>query len=135
MHGEFFNNFITAHEHTQEISAIFVSLMLIFCRNVHVHSRSVLVHVSPGSLCFDTIKQRTDRNGRPYHVTFYGCNSWVSTYRISICPTKKIRKKRIQYIFFLFLELGRSGGGVVDNTLDYQSWDRKIDPPLLRSFG
>ena len=29
----------------------------------------------------------------------------------------------------------RSGGGVVDNTLDYQSRDRKIDPPLLRSFG
>ena len=28
----------------------------------------------------------------------------------------------------------RSGGGVVDNTLDYQSRDRKIDPPLLRSF-
>ena len=29
----------------------------------------------------------------------------------------------------------RSGGGVVDNTLDYQSRGRKIDPPLLRSFG
>ena len=29
----------------------------------------------------------------------------------------------------------RSGGGVVDNTLDYQSRDRKIDPSLLRSFG
>ena len=29
----------------------------------------------------------------------------------------------------------RSGGGVVDNTLDYKSWGRKIDPPLLRSFG
>ena len=29
----------------------------------------------------------------------------------------------------------RSGGGVVDNTLDYQSMGRKIDPPLLRSFG
>ena len=29
----------------------------------------------------------------------------------------------------------RSGGGVVDNTLDYQSRDRKIDLPLLRSFG
>ena len=28
-----------------------------------------------------------------------------------------------------------SGGGVVDNTLDYQSRGRKIDPPLLRSFG
>ena len=29
----------------------------------------------------------------------------------------------------------RSGGGVVDNTLDYQSRGREIDPPLLRSFG
>ena len=29
----------------------------------------------------------------------------------------------------------RNGGGVVDNTLDYQSRDRKIDPPLPRSFG
>ena len=29
----------------------------------------------------------------------------------------------------------RGGGGVVDNTLDYQSRGRKIDPPLLRSFG
>ena len=29
----------------------------------------------------------------------------------------------------------RSGGLVVDNTLDYQSKDRKIDPPLPRSFG
>ena len=29
----------------------------------------------------------------------------------------------------------RSGGSVVDNTLDYQSRGRKIDPPLLRSFG
>ena len=32
-------------------------------------------------------------------------------------------------------EVIRSGGGVVDNTLDYQSRGRKIDPPLLRSFG
>ena len=29
----------------------------------------------------------------------------------------------------------RSGGGVVDHELDYQSRDHKIDPPLLRSFG
>ena len=29
----------------------------------------------------------------------------------------------------------RSGGGVVDNTLDYQSRDRKIETPFLRSFG
>ena len=29
----------------------------------------------------------------------------------------------------------RSGGGVVDNALDYLSMDRKIDSPLLRSFG
>ena len=29
----------------------------------------------------------------------------------------------------------RSGSGIVDNTLGYQSTDRKIDPPLLRSFG
>ena len=28
-----------------------------------------------------------------------------------------------------------SGGGVVDNTLDYQFRGREIDPPLLRSFG
>ena len=30
---------------------------------------------------------------------------------------------------------GRSGGGVVDNMLDYESRDHKIDPQLLRSFG
>ena len=29
----------------------------------------------------------------------------------------------------------RSGGNEVDNALDYRSRDRKIDPPLLRSFG
>ena len=34
-----------------------------------------------------------------------------------------------------FDKITRSGGGVVDNTLDYQSRGRKIDPPLLRSFG
>ena len=27
-----------------------------------------------------------------------------------------------------------SGGSVVENALDYQSKDRKIDPPILRSF-
>ena len=30
---------------------------------------------------------------------------------------------------------GRSGGSVVDSTLDYQSRDGRIHPPLLRSFG
>ena len=35
----------------------------------------------------------------------------------------------------LYLLKSRSGGGVVDNTLHYQSRDRKIDPPLLWSFG
>ena len=34
----------------------------------------------------------------------------------------------------LFISDG-SGGGVVNNTLDYQSRDRKMDPLLLRSFG
>ena len=29
---------------------------------------------------------------------------------------------------------GRSGGGVMDNTLDYLSRDRKVDPQLLRSL-
>ena len=29
----------------------------------------------------------------------------------------------------------RSGGSVMDNTLDYQSRDQKIDSSLLRSFG
>ena len=29
----------------------------------------------------------------------------------------------------------RSGGGIADNTLDYKSRDRKMDPQLLRSFG
>ena len=38
-------------------------------------------------------------------------------------------------LVYYFSFLSRSGGGVVDNTLDYQSRDRKIDPPLLRSFG
>ena len=30
---------------------------------------------------------------------------------------------------------GRRDSSVVDNTLDYQSRDRRIHPPLLRSFG
>ena len=34
-----------------------------------------------------------------------------------------------------YCSVNRSGGGVVDNTLDYQSRGSKIDPPLLRSFG
>ena len=29
----------------------------------------------------------------------------------------------------------KGGSGIVENTLDYQSSDRMIDPPLLRSFG
>ena len=37
------------------------------------------------------------------------------------------RKTTIQYQYDY-----KSGGSVVDNTLDYQSRDRKIDPPLLR---
>ena len=37
--------------------------------------------------------------------------------------------------YFFFPILSQSGGSVVDSTLDYQSRDRKIDPPLLRSFG
>ena len=39
------------------------------------------------------------------------------------------------FFFNFFSTVGRTGGSVVDNTLDYQSMDRKIDPPLLRSFG
>ena len=39
------------------------------------------------------------------------------------------------YIYIYTHTHNRSGGGVVDNTLDYQSRGRKIDPPLLRSFG
>ena len=38
-------------------------------------------------------------------------------------------------IGLLYICSFRSGGGLVDNTLDYQSRDRKIDPPLLQSFG
>ena len=38
-------------------------------------------------------------------------------------------------LIFLHFYLTRSGDGVVDNTLDYQYRGRKIDPPLLRSFG
>ena len=44
-------------------------------------------------------------------------------------------------IILLCIQEGRqfrghsSGGGVVGNTLDYQSRNRKIDPQLLRSFG
>ena len=44
--------------------------------------------------------------------------------------TPKLQKSKIKSTWEF-----RSGGGVVDNTLDYQSRDRKIDPPLLRSFG
>ena len=36
----------------------------------------------------------------------------------------------------LFRFMGRSGGSVVaNNTLDYQSRDCEIDPPLLKSLG
>ena len=31
-------------------------------------------------------------------------------------------------------DINRSGGGAVDNILDYHSRDHQIDPPLLRSF-
>ena len=37
--------------------------------------------------------------------------------------------------YYLPFQGGRSGGSVVDNILVYQSRDRKIDFPLLRSFG
>ena len=42
---------------------------------------------------------------------------------------------KLSYFRQLSYTVDRSGGGVVDNTLDYQSRGRKIDPPLLRSFG
>ena len=41
----------------------------------------------------------------------------------------------IENVSSVFSPETRSGDGVVDNTLDYQSRDRKIDPLLLRSFG
>ena len=42
---------------------------------------------------------------------------------------------KVIQLLLSFLNTFRSGGGVVDNTLDYQSRDRKLDPPLHRSFG
>ena len=50
---------------------------------------------------------------------------------------KNLKKRRINRVAVVGYSLMqyRSGGGVVDNTLDYQSRGRKIDPPLLRSFG
>ena len=75
------------------------------------------------------------------------CLSLVGVYRwtskVSHITRKKMRNLNMDYKNHV-LELvlisyciirGRSGGGVVDNTLDYQSRGRKIDPPLLRSFG
>ena len=36
---------------------------------------------------------------------------------------------------FELSSIRRGGDSVVDHMLDYQSRDRKIDPPLLQSFG
>ena len=47
----------------------------------------------------------------------------------------RLVKMRVQCFFISKAIVNGSGGGVVDNTLDYQSRGRKIDPPLLRSFG
>ena len=52
---------------------------------------------------------------------------------LSYAPLKFSKEKSL--LWLLLLNRLRSGGGVVDNTLDYQSRGRKIDPPLLRSFG
>ena len=49
-----------------------------------------------------------------------------------------VPSSQIKVTFIIILPFNlvhRSGGGVVDNTLNYQSRGRKIDPPLLRSFG
>ena len=61
-----------------------------------------------------------------FHWSAFG-NQQCSTF------TEMNRNGLINRIGCLFVS--RSGGGVVDNTLDYQSRGRKIDPPLLRSFG
>ena len=49
--------------------------------------------------------------------------SWFSSYRSSLLVCHTVSGTV------------RSSGGVVDNTLDYQSRDCKIDSPLLGSLG
>ena len=45
------------------------------------------------------------------------------------------RAQKVETISLDWSWLIRSGGSVVDNMLDYQFRDSKIDPMLLRSFG
>ena len=77
-------------------------------------------------ICFSNQPEQKDRGGDSHG-------------RVLHIKEEKHYKRRndldIGGIVSICNELARSGGGVVDNTLDYQSRGRKIDPPLLRSFG
>ena len=64
----------------------------------------------------------------PSRTASYGKNE------IRVGSTRKVACGSLKITASLLREY-RSGGGVVDNTLDYQSRGRKIDPPFLRSFG
>ena len=77
------------------------------------------------------------KNDFPYHLKKiivpnkkigYNINVMRQTACLVVNPIK------VNSFAYLFNCTG-SGGGVVDNTLDYQSRGRKIGPPLLRSFG
>ena len=49
--------------------------------------------------------------------------------------SKKLKCLLLQFLFgTLMVNMTRSGCGVVDNMLHYQSRDRKIDRPLFWSF-
>ena len=55
-------------------------------------------------------------------------------HRNGISQQKK-RKDKMNIKKPFYCHLSKSGVGVVGNTLDYQSRDRKIDPPLPQSCG
>ena len=50
-------------------------------------------------------------------------------------PTIRSSDKYLRSFYGEATNIERRGDGEVDNTLDYKSRDRKIDSPLLRSFG
>ena len=97
----------------------------------------------------DYFRQRRLQWKAVYHGAIYG---WTDFHFLATNPCtalpertstgkdmteKNLKKRRINRVAVVGYSLMqyRSGGGVVDNTLDYQSRGRKIDPPLLRSFG
>ena len=49
--------------------------------------------------------------------------------------TSALSSDYLQFVLNIFSDQAGSGGSVEENTLDYQSRDHKLDPPLFWSFG